>query len=334
MPIPDAHIYFSFAIHHGMKRTAVLMSIGSLVIMFALIVDPVRYTQSIKNGLDLFVVAVLPSMLPFFFLSGLLTATGLARVIASKWGKFVVKLYGAPPVGLYVMLMSCLSGYPVGAKLTAELYENGLLSETGAKRILPFTSATGPMFVIGAVGAGLLGDVNAGLCIAASHYLATVLNGLLYRKKSSVPSAPLPVLPLASDKLLWNTAVNTATSLLVAGVFIVIFNLLADLSCDLLLTQALTNELIIFGVSGDKAEAITFGLIEMTRGCSKLAMIASPKEVAPLCAFVVTFGGCSVALQSVAYLAKCKISPAYYLLTKTTQSLIALGLCYLFCLLL
>ena len=305
------------------------MTIVCLGVMAALIADPARYTQSVKDGLKLFAVSVLPSMLPFFFLTGLLTATGLAVRLARRGGKLVAKLYGAPSIGLYVMLMSCLSGYPVGAKLTAELCDKGLLTPEGAKRILPFTSATGPMFVVGAVGAGLLGSPEAGLIIAGAHYLATILNGLLYRRKRTFADLPLALSTPDSDRLLWDVALNTATSLLVAGVFIVVFNLLADVADDLLLTTAMTNELIVFDVPQGIAHALTMGVFEMTRGCALLAQVASVKVVAPLCAFLVSFGGLSVTLQSVAYLARCKISAGYYLLTKTTQSLLALGLGYL-----
>lgn len=316
-------------IQHRMKRSGWIMTIVCLGVMAALIVDPARYTQSIKDGLKLFTLSVLPSMLPFFFLTGLLTATGLAVKLAKKGGKILAKLYGAPAIGLYVMLMSCLSGYPVGAKLTAELYEKGLLTQEGAKRILPFTSATGPMFVVGAVGAGLLGSAKAGLVIAGAHYLATFLNGLLYRRNRRYEDTPLPLVAASGERLLWDTALNTATSLLVAGVFIVVFNLLADVADDLLLTTAVTNELVVFGLPQGIAHALTMGLFEMTRGCALLAELGSVKTVVPLCAFLVSFGGLSVTLQSVAYLARCKVSAGYYLLTKTTQSLLALGLAYL-----
>ncbi len=319
-----------------MKKSAVIVCALALAVMAALIIDPARYTQSITNGLLLYVASVLPSMLPFFFLSGLLTASGLASYLAGKGGKIVCKAYHAPPIGLYVMLVSILSGYPVGAKLTAELHSQGLLDDHGARKIVPFTSATGPMFLLGAVGANILQDYRAGLCILAAHYLATILNGFIFRgRRSQLRNTPLPCSAPQMDKLLWNTAYNTVISLLISAVFIVMFNLLADILSAVGVFGLLTRALHALSIPTDVANALVYGIAEMTRGCVLVSHTTAPIAMqASLCCLLVSFGGCCVALQSIAYLAQCHVNPLYFLLTKITQSALAFGLCYLFCLLL
>lgn len=306
----------------------------ALGLMIALIIHPARYAQSVTEGLLMYVVSVLPSMLPFFFLSGLMTGTGIAGKL-SRVG-IAGPLFHAPNEGLYVMVLSCLSGYPVGAKLTAEMYAQGILDRAGAKRLVSFTSATGPMFVVGAVGSQILHDYRAGLCILAAHYLATLLNGLLYRgRKAKCGVTHAVTVPVKMDKLLWETAYNTVISLLVACVFIVMFNMVADLMDDLGVIRMLSSALSHLGLSPDTGTSLVYGFTEMTRGCILLSQTALPiTTTAPLCCLLVTFGGLSVCLQSVAYLSKCGVSPLYYLLTKTTQALLAFGLCWVLCLLL
>lgn len=319
-----------------MKKSAVIVCALALAIMAALIVDPARYTQSITNGLLLYVASVLPSMLPFFFLSGLLTASGLASYMAGKGGRIVRKAYHAPAIGLYVMLVSVLSGYPVGAKLTAELHAQGLLDDQGAHKIVPFTSATGPMFMLGAVGANILHDYRAGLCILGAHYLATILNGFLFRgRRSSFVDTPPPATAPQLDRLLWNTAYNTVISLLVSAVFIVMFNLLADILSAVGVFGLFTRALQALAIPAPIAEALVYGIAEMTRGCVLVSHTGASIGIqASLCCLLVSFGGCCVALQSIAYLAQCHVNPLYFFLTKLTQSAMAFGLCYLFCLLL
>jgi len=315
-----------------MKASKIAVAILSVGLMIALIVQPQRYAQSVSNGLMMYVVSVLPSMLPFFFLSGLLTGTGVAGKLSQI--NITKKLYHAPSEGLYVMVMSFLSGYPVGAKLTAEMYEHGVIDRDGAKKMISFTSATGPMFVVGAVGTQILHNYKAGLCILAAHYLATVLNGFIYRGKRKHYGVNTNVAqPVKMDKLLWETAYNTVISLLVACVYIVMFNVIADIMEDLGVFRALSRALLALGIAPQAGVSVLYGLTEMTRGCVLLSQSALPITItAPLCCLLITFGGLSVCLQSVAYLAKCHVNPLRYLLAKTTQAILSFGLCMLFCL--
>ena len=315
-----------------MKYLKIAIAAVAFGLMIALIVNPTRYAQSVTDGLLMYVVSVLPSMLPFFFLSGLLTGTGVAGKLSRV--HLTKPLFHAPDEGLYVMLMSFLSGYPVGAKLTAEMYQNGVIDAVGAKKMIPFTSATGPMFVVGAVGSQILHDYRAGLCILAAHYLATVLNGFLYRgKRQKYGFCDNIASPVKMDKLLWETAYNTVVSLLVSCVYIVMFNMIADVLSDLGLMRWTSALLSHLGLTDAVGTAMAYGLTEMTRGCVMLSATGLPvATTAPLCCLLVSFGGFGVCLQSVAYLSKCHVNPLYYLLTKCTQAAIATGLCTLFCL--
>ena len=77
---------------------------------------------------------------------------------------------------------------------------------------------------------------------------------------------------------------------------------------------------------------VLIGMLELTNGCCGLGEIANIPLRFTLAAGFLSFGGLCVALQSIAYLSKCKVNPLYYLLCKTTQGLLSLGLCFLFCL--
>ena len=315
-----------------MKYARAALALAAVGLIIALLINPTRYAQSITDGLMMYVVSVLPSMLPFFFLSGILTGTGVAGKLSRL--HLTKPLFHAPDEGLYVMLMSLLSGYPVGAKLTAELYEQGVIDTLGAKKMVAFTSATGPMFVVGAVGAQILHDYRAGLCILAAHYLATFLNGLLYRgRKQKYGHSDLVSAPVKMDKLLWETAYNTVISLLVSCVYIVIFNMVADVLSDLGVMRIGADILSHIGVTTPTGTALLYGLTEMTRGCVLLSQTSLPITLtAPLACLLVTFGGVSVHVQSVAYLAKCRVNPFWFLLTKSTQALLSFGICTLMCL--
>ena len=311
-----------------MKKSAIAAAVCAFALMIALLIDPQRYAQSVYNGLLLYCVSILPTMLPFFFLSGLLTGTGIAGKLGRN--KMMGVLFHAPGEGLYVMAMAMLSGYPVGAKLTAELYDGGAIDQAGAAKLVAITSATGPLFMLGTVGTNILHDYTAGWCILGAHYAATVLNGLLYRgRKKAAGQGYAPMRPVDSNKLLWEAAYNTVISLLVAGVFVVMFNMVADVLADMGVLGALAKGMSMLGVPQDAATALAYGATEMTRGCILMAQTNLPMAwQAALCCLLVTGGGLCVALQSVAYLAKCHINPLAYLARKGTQAVLAMGLCY------
>lgn len=295
---------------------------------------PETYLVSVKNGLNLYVTAVLPSMLPFFFFSKLLTELDFAQSAGKVLKKPLRLLYNAPPAGGYILLMSMLCGYPVGAKLVGEFYEKNLITEKEAKKLCAFTSTSGPLFLVGAVGYGMFSSKSCGFILLASHYFGTLLNGLLYRGKRFPPSETLPPSLISTDDLLNKTMLNTFLSVGLVGGYITIFNLFIDVAFQTGLIPLLADALALLNVNGRLASGVAGGLLEMTKGCLLLSKAGFPILVTlPLCEFLVTFGGLCVTFQSLTFLSKTKISPAYYLLTKCTQGILCSLLCFLLCLL-
>lgn len=292
-----------------------------------------KLLDSVRSGLNLYVVAVLPSMLPFFFFSKLLTELGFAATAGSALKKPLSFLYGAPPASGYVLAMSMLCGYPVGAKLLAELYEGDCLASSDVKKVAAFTSTSGPLFIVGAVGVGMFENKTYGFILLLAHYIGTLLNGLIYRGKRS-PQTVEPRLTINTDELLNKCMLNAFLSVGIVGGFIVIFNLAIDM---LSLCGVMDVFGKVFGLSGcnlDFASGVAGGLIEMTKGCLTISQLGLSHRVSlPICEFLITFGGMSVTFQSLAFLSKTKISPALYLLQKFTQGILCSVICFLLSLL-
>ena len=62
--------------------------------------------------------------------------------------------------GAFPFIMSVLSGYPMGAKVVGDLKRSGEITLREAKRLMSFCSTSGPAFMAGAVGAGMLGSAS------------------------------------------------------------------------------------------------------------------------------------------------------------------------------
>lgn len=308
-----------------MKSKIFPLVISTFVIVM-LAIFPDRYVLTSLEGLKIFALNVLPSLLPFLFFAQLLTNIGVGEKIGRILRKPCVFLYNTDGIGGYVLTMSMLSGYPIGAKLISECIKSGSLSRREGKSILSYSSTSGPMFVLGTVGCIMLKNQSAGVIILICHYLSSLLNGLIYRNKERTASVPLVTIPQNA----WGeSARNAVNSALLCGVYIAVFYMVAEMLKDvgvIDIFSALFRPLL-----GEVSDGFVFGLIEMTGGCIVLSQTNTPFTLPAICA-VISFGGLSVALQSITFLGECGIKGSRYLISKITQSIIAFLLTYLACL--
>lgn len=305
------------------KRYLVILLL--LCALIPIVVFPDKYIVSAKNGLNLFVLQVFPALFPFFFFSTILSLLNFGYDLGLVMKRPLRKFYNAPPVSGYALVMSMLCGYPVGAKILSEFFEGGLITVDEAKATASFTSTSGPLFIVGTVGIGMLGDKRAGFVILIGHYLATFINGLLFRQKKNTDGKRTLTPPVIDpDALLKTGMISSLTSVAVVGGFIIIFNIVLDILFDVGIVSLLARPLALCGIPEKMSQGIIAAFVEVTNGCLMVSQAdASFKFVVPVCALLITNGGLSVTLQSLTFLSKCKISPAYYLLFKATQGILA-----------
>ena len=108
--------------------------------------------QTFSQGILIWATKILPALLPFFILTKLLSYTTFISTIGKFLSPITKKLYGVGGVSGYIYLMSILSGYPIGAKIIADLYQKKQINENEAKKMIIFCTTSGPIFVIGTVG--------------------------------------------------------------------------------------------------------------------------------------------------------------------------------------
>ena len=329
-----------------MRKLALIPVIIAMAVM--LLIYPQNCLSSARFGLELWLTAVLPSLLPFMAASFLLLETGVVRLIAAFFAPITRLLFNAPGESAYVFLASAVSGYPVGARLSAELYAHGEISEPDAQRIVRFTSVTGPVFLTGAVSAGMLGLPGAGAYLAAAHYLSAVVVGIVLglsdrrrypalrasrprfrdawiRFRADAASCPPVGTMLSSsvEKSLW--------ALLKVGGYIILFSVMLELLTvtgvmDVLtwLYSPLTK---LAGLDSNAAEALLAGGVEMTAGCARVAALGADMTVKLILASgVVAFGGLSVHMQTRAVCAPSGLVLKRFVIAKTIQGTVASAL--------
>lgn len=285
------------------------------------------YIETTRQGVKVWALTVLPSLLPFFFLTTLLTKTCNFSVLCARLNKFSKALYNSNGVSLYIRFMSLISGYPVGAKIIVDLYKSGMISSREAEKYCTFSSTSGPLFIVGAVAVGMYKNSFYGLIMLVSHYVSSALVGIIFRKlPDNRPIAAL-LKKTDCDNVLYESMYSSVVSVLLVGGFCSIFYTFAEMASNIGLLIPL-NKLLSLFLDKNLSSAFTLGLIECTHGVLNLSLYSKSTLSASLSCALISFGGISVWLQSLAYLKVAKVRPKIFIWSKILHTVITFFVCY------
>jgi sporulation integral membrane protein YlbJ len=297
-----------------------LSCIGCLVMM----AFPSIALSAAQKGITLWASSVLPALLPFFICANFMTALGLPAYIGRIFEKPFQKLFGAPGVSAFIFSISITSGYPMGAKLIGDFGRSGAVTRNEARQMLTFCSTSGPLFMLGAVGAGMLASPAAGAVIALSHYIGALLNGLIYRlflsNKPGVrgvsATGRINITKGSLLELFTDSMISSFRSLGIICGYIVLF---------MMITDFIQYSGVLEPLRTDYGRSFIKGCLEMTVGCSGIADSAEANLLfkCVLCSFLISFGGISVYAQSMSMLSGLNIGSVYYFITKLSHGVLA-----------
>ena len=93
-----------------------------------LLLYPQEALAASKEGMQLWLNVLLPVLLPFLILTGILIHTNMAGKLLQPVEVIWNKVLGVSAAGAYAVIVGALCGYPVGAKIISDLYENHQIS--------------------------------------------------------------------------------------------------------------------------------------------------------------------------------------------------------------
>lgn len=97
-------------------------------------------------GLELWFKKMIPSLLPFMILSGIMVRLQLTEKISMLIYPLIKPLFRVRKNVCYCMLIGFLCGFPMGARTVAELYGQGGLNQREASYLLAFCNNIGPVY--------------------------------------------------------------------------------------------------------------------------------------------------------------------------------------------
>lgn len=295
-----------------------------------------------KDGLILWANNVVPSLLPFFIATELLSYTNVIARLGKLLNPIMRPLFHVPGIGSYALLMGIISGYPTGAKIVVNLRNEGLCTKEEAERMLAFSNNSGPLFILGTVGITLFGNSTIGFLLLFTHILACLSVGIIFRfwKFKNNSAINLYSLNKTTNKeevnfsnlgdILGKSILSSIKTIVVIGGFVVLFSVILSIlkssNIIYILGKFIYPFLNFLGIEDFRfATSIVSGFLELTNGVMQVSSIAC-KQISIniiICAFLLGFGGISILLQVYSIIAKSDISIKAYFIGKLLHGALA-----------
>lgn len=317
---------------------------------FSVVVHPEKSYKSALDGINIWLNIVCPSLLPFFIGSELMVNLGIADILGILLEPVMRPVFNVPGSGSFPFVMSITSGYPVGPKIIAKMYNEKMCTREEGQRMLSFCSTSGPLFMIGAVGVGMLNAKGAGMIIALSHYAGAITVGLLFKYYGMKKTAQCTSFKKTNNKsilnilkserrplgiLLSEAVKNSINSVLAIGGFIVLFsviiNIMASSGIIRVLSQIICILLYPFGVDKSLLSPISAGIFEITVGSKLIASSYAPVQQKIICiSGIIAWSGLSIHAQAASMLSNTDLSINIYIFSKMLHSIFSAVFAYLF----
>ncbi|MEQ8173582.1 MAG: sporulation integral membrane protein YlbJ [Syntrophomonadaceae bacterium] len=315
----------------------VLFLLLVLILTLFMLINPRETIDATITGIKLWASVLLPALLPFFISAELMISSGLAVFVGVLLEPIMRPLFRLPGCCSLVVVMGFTSGFPVGAIMTRRLYEEKMIGADQAERLVSFTNNSSPLFIIGAVGVGMLSSPLLGYILALAHYLSNLLIGLLWRFRASSDTAlkspegiwkrawtslksyPSP----GPGKMLGNAIKNSLNNILAIAGFVVFFSLLTRMLSVTGIMEGLAQTLsrLLHGLDYNMAYALLTGFFEITLG-TKCAATGIEGKILPqllIISVILAFSGCSIIAQVMSTVAGIPVRLSFYLLSRLVQ---------------
>lgn len=290
----------------------------------ALMLWPQQSMQAAKEGLSLCAETIVPSLFPFFVLSGMVVELGMAGYLGRLLERVMWPVFRVGGAGAAALVLGFVGGYPVGARTAIELYQKGACSRTETERLLAFCNNSGPAFILGVVGAGVFGSSRVGLVLYLTHIAASLCVGLIFRFYHGTEECSGREISQSVKVVRFSAAFTDSVRAALSGVlnicaFVVVFAVVIRL-----LTLAGVVELAArvpqaLGMDAGQARQMLRGLLEVTSGVSAL----EGEGRLTIAAFMLGWAGMSVHCQVLCFLSDSGLRASTYLAGKALHGVLS-----------
>ncbi|MBC5639905.1 MULTISPECIES: sporulation integral membrane protein YlbJ [Clostridia] len=317
------------------KNQIITIFITLFIILF--IINLNTCMQSTFTGLNLVIKAILPTIFPFSVICNLIIHYDGISFYSNILGPIICKPLKLSNCSSFPIVASLLCGYPLGCKYCCDLYELGCISKEEYLRLLNIASNASPIFLIGSVGAAMLGNIKYGFILLLGNYLAPLIIGFFTKKNThefnNSNEYPLKIDGSYNFGIIIKTSIeNAINTTLQVGAFVIIFSIIIGIIKNNSLINIIFNNVEkLLSLSPNSLYGIFLGSIEYTNGCKILTSISS-SIIFKLSAisFICSFSGLSIIGQISSFTGKFNVSLKKYSFIKFIQGIISFIITFIF----
>lgn len=285
-----------------------------VIILIILVADSSIVISGASYGLLLWYKNVLPILLPFMLISGIMVCR--VNELSEKSNK---SSKNPSALGVFAtVFLGVLCGYPLGAKTSADFVKSGVYSKRTGNLLLPLCNNSSPMFISGYIVHFILKDkislmlalaaiylpyvLFLGISLILGRFKPTVCQTIPCSQKNNLPVPAAATLAADSNIDYMQTAVTQITFV---GVYIMLCSIIIEFVSQI---QCIPN----------KAAVYISGITEITRGLQQINLsgfLASDTKTALILALA-SFGGISSILQTNKVINKSGLSIIQYIFSK------------------
>ena len=297
-----------------------------VVLFLAMLFSPKAVFDGAESGLLLWFQVVFPTLFPFMLISGLMLSGGGLAVIARISDRLFSALFATSPNGSFAVIAGFLCGYPMGAKISADLVRSGKITRDEGAYLLSFCNNTSPVFIMNFIvwktfDREELMVPTLLILTGVPAFLSLFFRRFYLKGRKKFPD--LSVRKEANAKLLDFEMLDSCLSdsfesIVKVGLYIIFFSILI----------ALPGELS----AAHPALAGTLPVLEMTNGILMIDHAVSDLSVSyPLILGLASFGGFCSAAQTQCMLKGTSLPLLPYITQKLTAAAAAslLGVMYI-----
>lgn len=283
------------------------------VLILSMLFFPRQALTYSLSGLQLWFDKMIPALLPFMILSGIMVHLQINTSFIRLFTPILYPLFRLNSECLYVIFMGFLCGFPMGAKVCAQLYSMGRLTKSEAEYLLSFCNNIGPVYFVSFVLFTL--QIDRKLPFLFGMYGLPILYGLLLRytvyapvfasKSGGCPTrTSLPVKPPSLLSAIDESVTGALHQITQLGGYMILFNVLNLIPFLMNLKSPLLSGYLNC-------------LLEISGGISSITMY---QEKTPLVLFLIftslIFGGLCCLAQTLSVIRGTGLSSLRYLFHK------------------
>lgn len=286
------------------------LSAAAMIGLFILMLTfPKQTLSGASEGLLLWFQILLPTLLPFFILTNLLLQTNSIVYISYIIGPLFEKLFQVSHNGSFAVLSGFLCGYPVGAKVTADMVRTNKITLEEGKYLLSFCNNTSPAFIMSFLVIQNLKDESLLFLTLFILYLSPILCSFLFRKiycKKNTPIHPVSSQPefKLNFRIIDECIMNAFENITKIGGYIILFSIL-----------------IALGENSPFSPLLP--LLEITNGIPRFIEIVPDFDLCYLLLmFLTSFGGVCAVAQTNSMLHDTELSIFPYIIEKLITAMV------------